>query len=263
MDSINATYTKDYCRQLELAYGQGMMSEGGQMGLDKMVKGLPLKGQHVLDFGAGLGGAAYYLAETYGAHVTGVEINPWMVSTATLQTPSALKNKVSFALIDADQTLPFPNNHFDLVYSKGVITHLLQDQREATFQEFYRVLREEGKLIIYDFLSPTDGVWGPKVQALIETENLPLFAYSPETYRIHLQNAGFQEVTTVNASDTYTEYNQAIVDRLKTPPIKHTFITEYGEDTYQEHVTGYENIRDALESGELMQVALASKKTKS
>jgi phosphoethanolamine N-methyltransferase len=249
VSTINATYTKEYCHQLELAYGNNMMSEGGADGINGMFEGVDLNHKTALDFGSGLGGVAFYLASKYQTQIIGVEVNPEMIEVAINKRPDELKNLVNFQLIQGDQKLPFSDGSFDVVYSKGVIVQLPDAQREETFKEFYRVLKKGGKLIIYDWLSPLKGQWSQEMQSLIETESLSLYAHTPQSYIKDLDQYGFKDIRYSDLSPTYTKYNQDVVDRLSSESIKSIFIKAYGETTYEEHLRGYKNIRDANKTG--------------
>lgn len=258
--AINNTYTKEYCHQLELAYGDNMMSEGGSKGIEKMFQGVDLQGKTLLDFGSGLGGVAVYLASRHQARVTGVEINKPMIEEANKRLPAGLKDKVSYNHISSDLKLSFPENSFDVVYSKGVIVHLSQEQRNTIFKEFHRILKKGGKVIIYDWLSPTDGQWSPQVEKLIETEALPLFAFSKDAYKKQLESVGFQDCCLTDMTSLYAQHNQDVVDRLGSKPIKRKFIEAYGEKVFYEHLEGYQNIVTAHKSGDLLNVRIAAVK---
>ena len=249
VDQINASYTKEYCHQLELAYGNNMMSEGGAEAIDQMFKNVALNHKKVLDFGSGLGGVAFYLASKHQAQVAGVEINPEMIDGALSKRPDNIKDLVDFQLIKGDQKLPFPDQSFDVVYSRGVIVHLPDSQREKTFQEFHRVLKKGGRLVIFDWLSPKKGQWSQEMQDLSETESLPLYAHTPQSYIKDLQRHGFSDVKFSDLSENHTKYNQDVVDRLSSKDIKNTFIKAYGETTYTEHLNGYKDIRDCNKTG--------------
>tara|TARA_R110002050_G_scaffold847_7_gene6079 strand:+ start:51956 stop:52753 length:798 start_codon:yes stop_codon:yes gene_type:complete len=249
VDQINATYTKEYCHQLELAYGPNMMSDGGAESIDQMFKDVDLNHKKVLDFGSGLGGVAFYLASKHQAQVVGVEINPEMIDVALSKRPDNIKNLVDFQLITEDQKFPFSDESFDVVYSRSVIVHLPDSQREKTFQEFYRVLKKGGILVICDWLSPTKGQWSPEMQELSETESLPLYAHTPQSYIEDLERHGFNDIRCSDLSISHTQYNQDVVDRLSSEDIKNTFIKAYGEKTYKEHLNGYKNIRDCNKTG--------------
>ena len=151
------TYSKQYCDSLELAYGYGMLSEGGEEVIESMVAGLDLDGKSILDFGSGLGGAALYLAGKYNVKVTGLEINPRMIQDAIQRIPVHLKSQVVFVLAQNTEELPFKDKHFDIVMSKGVIVHLNDKQHESLFYEFNRILKPDGTLLIHDWLSNQDG----------------------------------------------------------------------------------------------------------
>lgn len=141
-------YPEDYCLFLEEAYGQGMMSEGGEKAIENMLSKEQLHNQTVLDIGFGLGGVVFYLAQKYQVKISGLEINPWMVKEAKRRTPAELNSYVNFYEYHPKKTVPFPDNHFDLVFSKGVLTHL--DDKTTLFREIYRVLKPQGVIIIDD-----------------------------------------------------------------------------------------------------------------
>ena len=252
IEAMNGIYTEEYCSQLELAYGEHMMSEGGPEAMDKMFENIDINNKIALDFGSGIGGNAFHLASNYNTRVIGVEINPEMIEAALKKRPEKLKDFVDFQLIKGDQILPFTDEHFDITYSNGVIVHLAEQQREATFKEFYRVLKKGGKLVIHDWLSPVEGKWSKKMMKLIEEESLPLYAHSPETYREDLYKYGFKNIIYLDCSQEYAKHNQKVIDRLSSQNVKNSFISRYGQTTYQEHLKGYENIRDAHEHGEVI-----------
>lgn len=258
--AINNTYTNDYCHQLELAYGDKMMSEGGSKGIEKMFQGIDLRGKKLLDFGSGLGGVAVYLASCHQAHVAGIEINGPMIEEARRRLPAGLRGKVTYDFIGLDLKLPFSDESFDIVYSKGVLVHLSQEQRKDVFREFHRLLKKGGKIIIHDWLSPIGGQWSPQVEKLIEMEELPLFPFSPDSYKEQIESAGFYDCCLTDLTSLYAQYNQETVDRLKSKPIKSKFIGAYGANIFYEHLEGYQNIVAAHKSGDLLNVKITAVK---
>ena len=69
-------------------------------------------------------------------------------------------------LVDINQGLPFNNNEFDLIWCSEVIEHL--ENPRKTIQEFFRVLKTGGRLII---TTPNSYFWLYPV--------LKIFNYSP------------------------------------------------------------------------------------
>lgn len=245
-------YDKTYCDALELAYGPGMMAEGGKKAIDDLVSGLDLEGKKILDFGSGVGGLALYLASEYGACVTGLEINHYMVEEATNRIPTLLRDRISFVLYDEDSlTLPFDADSFDIVLSKGVIVHLTNEARAQIFRQFYRILRQSGQLIIGDWLAKEDGVWPQQMYDLMVSEDLYLNPVAPQTYADLVRSVGFNMVNYTDKSSEYIRYNQYVVDNLSSEVIKQQFIEQFGEPTWREHLAGYQQIVDAFIGGGL------------
>ena len=82
----NGQYTRTGILRYEMIFGSGYISTGGHDTTDYLVAklGSILKkpGLRVLDVGSGIGGAAFYLAKTYAAHVTGIDLAPEMINIA-------------------------------------------------------------------------------------------------------------------------------------------------------------------------------------
>jgi phosphoethanolamine N-methyltransferase len=239
-DTLEQEYTPLYCQQLEAAYGEGMMSESE--GFDLMFGSLSIGPDQVLDIGAGLGGVAFSLASRFPCHVIGLEVSPWMVEEATRRIPSHLSQAVAFVLSTSNTSLPFEDASFDLVYSKGVLTHI--EEKGPLFAECFRILKPGGRLLITDWLSSEKGVWGHEVARLIELEHLTLYPLSQSAYQSLL--APFGAVAMRDDSAEYLSFNQKIIQRLSTysSPL-------FDSSSLASAIEGYEAIARALETGEL------------
>lgn len=244
-------YPEDYCSLLEEHYGFGMMSEGGAEGIELMFKGVDLKNKKALDIGSGMGGVPEYLAKTHNMDVTGLEINPWMVEETTKRIPKHLESQLRYVLSISDDTLNFPDNHFDIVYSKGVLVHL--KNKNGLFKEIRRVLKSGGVLVIDDWIAPKDGQWGDEIQRMMEIENLSLFAQSQESYIKDLQDAGFNVTSVKDDSKFYADYNRKICFDLEGPK-KEKFLELLGQKGYQENLAGYRMIAESFENQELYSI---------
>lgn len=99
----------------------------------------------VLDIGTGPGFFAIILAKA-GYQVTAVDATEAMLAQAK---KNAQQQQVSIDFSCADvHTLPFQANQFDLIVSRNV-TWNLKDPAQA-YHEWYRVLKPQGKMIIFD-----------------------------------------------------------------------------------------------------------------
>jgi len=214
--------------------------------LDKEI----LENKNLLDIGFGLGGVPFYLADKYNANVSGIEINPWMVDEAYRRTPKHLQNNVDFHQYHPDDELPFPNNSFDIIFSKGVLTHL-KDKRKL-FSEVNRILKPQGIFIIDDWLSPYKDKWGERLKKMCKTEGLTLYAATTENYLKLLKNAHFTNVEIRDENKNYYEYNLDIVNRLKAEKINKIKNPAFNEASLDEAIECYQLIADSIKDNELL-----------
>lgn len=99
------------------------------------------RGKRVLEIGCGMGCMASNWA-SHGANLTAIDLNPVAVAQTT-QRFKAFGLQGEILEVDAE-SLPFPDENFDFVYSWGVIHHT-PGIRKAV-QDIYRVLRPGGQI---------------------------------------------------------------------------------------------------------------------
>jgi arsenite methyltransferase len=106
-------------------------------------------GERVLDLGSGAGTDSLVAAQMVGesGRVTGIDMTPEMVAKARAAAAELGATNVEFVESEAER-LPFPDAHFDVVISNGVID-LIPD-KDAVFAELNRVLAPGGRLQIAD-----------------------------------------------------------------------------------------------------------------
>jgi ubiquinone/menaquinone biosynthesis C-methylase UbiE len=98
-----------------------------------------------LDAGCGTGFLSFELAAR-GHHVTGIDFAPAMLAEARRK---AAERSVSIRFEEADaEHLPFPAGRFDLVISRHVLWTL--PHPEAAIDDWIRVLRPDGRLVVVD-----------------------------------------------------------------------------------------------------------------
>ncbi len=109
------------------------------------------KGAMVIDFCAGLGGPARYLAYRYGADVTGIELTPARVKGAEeLTRLVGLQNNVRVIEGDVMQ-VPLPDNSADVVISQEALLHVPDKSRALA--EAYRILKPGGRVAFTDWVA--------------------------------------------------------------------------------------------------------------
>jgi ubiquinone/menaquinone biosynthesis C-methylase UbiE len=154
------------------------------------------KGTLVVDFCAGLGGPARYLAYRYGADVTGIELTPARVKGAEdLTRRVGLQNSVRVIEGNVLQ-VPLPDASVDVVISQEALLHV--PDKERALAEASRILKPGGRIAFTDWvahrpLSDSDKELMWQGMAVADL-------YGLQTYADLIRRAGF----TVNSIEDLT-----------------------------------------------------------
>lgn len=103
-----------------------------------------LKGKRVLEIGSGAGAHSAFIAFK-GADMFSMDIASERV-VATSKKLDLIGSGENIALEADAEYLPFPDDHFDIVYSNGVLHHT--PRTEQAIGEVYRVLNPGGRAVI-------------------------------------------------------------------------------------------------------------------
>jgi len=106
-------------------------------------------GEAVLDVGCGAGVDSLVAAHLVGpaGRVIGVDVTAEMIAKARSNLERLDLPQVSFQVGEAE-SLPFPDNDFDLVISNGVLNLTLN--KEQALEEAFRVLKPGGRFMVAD-----------------------------------------------------------------------------------------------------------------
>jgi glycine/sarcosine/dimethylglycine N-methyltransferase len=156
----------------------------------------PTATTRVLDIGSGYGGAARYLAATYGCRVTCLNLSE--VENERNRAENVLRGLSDLIeVVDGSfEDLPFDDREFDTVWSQDAILH--SGDRRRVLDEIVRVLRPGGQIVFTDPMAADDAdrsALAP-ILARLHLKNLasPGF-YRQELKRLNLSGISFEDHT--------------------------------------------------------------------
>ncbi|KAJ7376646.1 hypothetical protein OS493_033528 [Desmophyllum pertusum] len=186
----NNQYNKSGILMYERVFGQGFVSPGGMTTTKEFVSRLNLqRDQVVLDVGCGIGGSAFHIANTYHAHVLGLDLSTNMINFALQAYENSKTSQVQFEVSDATQR-EFPSERFDAIYSRETILHI--KDKKSLFQKILRWLKPGGQLLITDYCCSPDT---PSEQFKKYLEERQYHLIDVESYGKILREVGFEAVT--------------------------------------------------------------------
>lgn len=165
----------------------------------------------VLDIGAGYGGAARYLAQTFGCRVKCLNLSE--IQNQRNRKLNEEKNLTSLIeVIDGSfEDIPMDDNSVDFVWSQDAILH--SGNPVLVFKEVQRVLKSGGEFIFTDPMQSDDcpeGVLQPVLDR-IHLTSLGSIAF----YRKTASLVGLQEVEIIDLSEQLVNHYQHILQSVE------------------------------------------------
>ena len=196
-------YTPDVIGSLELGWGPGWLSPGGDEDVRELVSDAELAGKSVLDIGVGAGGPARVLVKAFGAgHITGLDIEQSVLDRARyLNVADGLEERIQLQHV-APGKLPFPDGHFDVVFSKDSFIHIAD--KTTLFSEVYRVLVPGGLCLFSDWCCGPPPYSEEMKGFLANGMNFSMATIDDN--RRHLREAGFQNIECTDRNAWFVDY---------------------------------------------------------
>lgn len=148
------------------------------------------KGARIVDAGCGLGHSSIWLAQHYGARVTGITIVPKQVMTIRKFVARHQIKNVDFLVADYFD-MPFKGNSVDVVWAVESLCHAAD--KSKFYEEAFRILKPGGKLIIAENLRiarPMNEEKEALLKELFHAWTIPDLDTAQE-HQSHALNAGF------------------------------------------------------------------------
>lgn len=195
----------------------------------------------VLDIGSGLGGPARTIAETYGCHVTGIDLTAAFCEAAEAMSGwVGLQDRVTFMQGDAT-ALAFDDDEFDAAMTIHVAMNI--SAKDKVYAHAHRVLKPGGVFAVYDVVQGEGG----DVLFPVPWAREPSISHlaTPEEMRSLLADAGFQilrEDDSTEESQSWFEARVAQMADSGPPPV--SFQIFLGEDFRAMHLNQVRNLTE-------------------
>ena len=205
-------YHDNMVTMLELIWGKGYMAPGGTGNVANLLHGTNPAGKRILDVGCGIGGPAFEMARTHGAHVVGIDLEAPLIERALAAAQAhGLQDQCQFQSVEAGP-FPFPDQSFDIVLSAGAITQT--DATSELIEECFRVTKPGGFLTCYEWMR-TDSEYSDDMLYWFEVEGLTYALETLQGFDKIFCNTGFVDINTSDASNWYREESRREYELIK------------------------------------------------
>ena len=206
-------YFPNMVTMLELIWGDGYMAPGGPGNVAKLLDGIDTQDKRILDIGCGIGGPVFEMAKTHGAEVVGIDLEAPLIERARQDAQKhGLSERCTFQTVEVGP-LPFDDHSFDVVISSGAFTQIAD--KSGILGESFRVLRPGGHLRCYDWLKPEGDEYSEDMLYWFKVEGLTYALETLASYAQQLENVGFVDVASEDASQWYREEARREYDLIK------------------------------------------------
>jgi phosphoethanolamine N-methyltransferase len=218
-------YSRRSILRSERMYGEGFQSPGGLDAVKGFCRRLRMRqGMKILEVGSGLGGSAFYLAETFGADVLGLDVSAEMVAVSTERKEEKGLSNVSFRRGDI-RTGDLEMGAFDLVWTRDCILYV--PQKELVWSNIRAALKPGGQLFVIDFCLGS-GPLSDEFENYVRECQYYLLAL--DEYVRMLERVGFVEVHMEDITPAFVKGLRQEQERLVND--REAFLREFDENDY-------------------------------
>jgi hypothetical protein len=190
---LTEPWPRERVAMIQRIWSEGFNSPGGGFHILDLVKPLDLSAsRHLLHFGAGLGGPARLLDETFDVHVKGWEPNPELAAAGGPEVQ----------LYDPE-TVASQDDDFDFVFSKEALFKMAD--KDGLFEVLKGKLAERGQMILTDYVLAEEGGDDQAVQAWLGAEPVARFPETEADHLARLEKFGLEVRSNEDITDTHSQ----------------------------------------------------------
>lgn len=200
--------------------GKTRLRPGGKKGTDWLIaNGDFNKDKKVLEVACNMGTTAIGLAERFGCHIEGVDLDEQALAKAQKNISEAkLDNLIHVQRANA-MKLPFADSSFDIVINEAMLTMLPLEAKRKAVTEYFRVLKPGGFLLTHDVMLLEHNE-AQILATLREVINVSITPLTKEGWKDLFKQAGFGNVDTYSGEMTLLSpkgmiYDEGVLGTLK------------------------------------------------
>ncbi len=242
-------YDEGMLALLQIIWGDGFLSPGGPDEVARLLEGSDIGGCNVLDIGCGLGAIDELLVKDYHARsVIGVDIDPALIAAMQKRIERAgLADVIHGQRVDGG-ALPFPEDSFDVVFSKDSLVQIPDKTR--VFADVLRVLRPGGRFIASDWLRGGSGAYSPEMMEFFRLEGIAYNMATLDESASALRAAGFVDVVIRDRHEWYLTVAQRELESME-GSLKSLIVSRIGEQRAQYFIEDWRQLVIVVKRGEL------------
>jgi len=228
-------YSYSHILRYEKIFGEDYVSTGGPTTTQEFCAMLDLKeGQKVLDVGCGIGGSAFHMVKTAGAHILGIDLSANMIDLANKKLNHYKLPNIKFEVQDA-LDVELEAGSFDVVYSRDTILHI--PDKEKLFSNFYRWLKPGGKLLITDYACGPYEQHSEFFKGYIQERGYTLLTV-PDYGKV-LSKVGFKNVQAIDKTSSFVSILSNELKKFATE--KEEFLKSFPLSDYDDIYNGWQD----------------------
>lgn len=212
---------------------------GGVLATDHLFAQLsPTHATRVLDVGCGIGGTSRYVVDRYDSSVTGIDLTPEFVETATALSEIVGHSGKGTFLVGSALDMPVPDAGFDLAVMLHVGMNI--EDKAGLFAEVARALASGGTFALFDVMG--GAVAEPLAFPLPwSTRPETSFVDLPSVYKEAAAAAGLELIAENDRTEFALEFFEEVFARIAEsgpPPLGiHLMMGETAPEKFQNYVT--------------------------
>ncbi|MFI1227182.1 MULTISPECIES: methyltransferase domain-containing protein [unclassified Streptomyces] len=227
-ETIGQRFSRHAALRSEKIYGHGYQGPAGFDVFSRLAARISwVPGLRVLDVGAGLGGDAFRMADTFGAVVTGLDVSPDMTEICRQRAAAGGVAGVEFITGDV-RTADLREGAYDVVWTRDFGMYLSPDDKYRVWERLVSLLRPGGQVLITDYCTGAGAVSAAFEQHVRDCGHHLL---TLDGYRQVLESAKFTAVGVEDRTEELLASMRGELARLETD--RPEFLTEFTEDEYR------------------------------